>query len=190
MYETYKECLEAIRNKAVLHFVPEEFRTAELCLEAVKHSEWNLQYVPKELKTLELCSLAFERNVRVITCFPEELITSELCLKVVKREGKALSCIPREFVTPELCTTAVEGNSEALCYVPEEYKTPELCLYASRQWNDLMKGPLILSWTPKEFFDKDLHILTEEGLRKKYSTEELLTSSNAYLRKLGASNEI
>lgn len=73
----------------------------------------------------------------------------------------------------------VEDNGMALCAVPENFKTPELCLIAFKQAGSLQ-------FVPKEFFNHN-KFLTEKQLKKKYTREELLTSNNAYLRKLGAS---
>ena len=44
-----------------LEYLPEKFKTAELCLAAVEQDGEALQYVPKKLKTAELCLMAVEQ---------------------------------------------------------------------------------------------------------------------------------
>ena len=49
------EALAAVKEDgAALRYVPDELKTAELCLEAVKRNQWAIQYVPEELKTEEI----------------------------------------------------------------------------------------------------------------------------------------
>ena len=48
---TYELCMEAIKNHGnALQFVPEHHKTYELCWEAVKNKESALQWVPEQLK--------------------------------------------------------------------------------------------------------------------------------------------
>jgi len=50
--KTAELCLEAVKLCGVaLEHVPEELRTAELCLEAVNQSSWAFEHVPNEIKT-------------------------------------------------------------------------------------------------------------------------------------------
>jgi hypothetical protein len=43
--------LEAVREDGnALQWVPDEIKTAELCLEAVKQDRFMIQYVPEELR--------------------------------------------------------------------------------------------------------------------------------------------
>jgi len=53
--------------------VPDEFKTAEMCLEAVKKHGTALYDVPEALKT------------------------AEVCLEAVKKDGWALKCVPKEL---------------------------------------------------------------------------------------------
>jgi hypothetical protein len=62
--------------------VPEELKTAELCLLAVESNDRALQYVPEKFKTLKLCLAAVEQNGHVFKCVPEKL------REQVKKEAK------------------------------------------------------------------------------------------------------
>ena len=104
-------------------------------------------------------------------------------LEKVERNRMTLQNVPKEFLTEEICRAAVNNDGWELGFVPEELKTPELCRVATGKdfWS--------IDHIPKEFRGLYLkQILTDQELLKKYTTEELLTSNNPYLRKLGASN--
>lgn len=103
-------------------------------------------------------------------------------LKAVERNRVALKNVPDEFLTEELCLAAIKNNGLELRFVPDEIITPNLCSFAFRQTE------IAFHCIPKEFLGNGKILLNDKGLRKKYTREELLTSSNAYLRKLGASD--
>jgi len=51
LFKTAKLCLEAVKqNGYSLKFVPEKFKTAKLCLEAVKQNSYAFQFVPEAIK--------------------------------------------------------------------------------------------------------------------------------------------
>jgi hypothetical protein len=104
--------------------------------------------------------------------------TYEEWLKLVRLNGWDLQSVPEQLKTYELCWEAVKQNGSVLQFVPEELKTPELCSLAVKQKYSSF------AYMPKEFKD-GLYVFTTEKLLKKYTREELLTSSNPYLRELG-----
>jgi len=121
------------RYKDALELVPEDFKTAELCLEAVKQNGYALQYVPENLKTTELCLEAVKKDGQSLIDVPILLQTAELCLDAVKQNGYALQYVPKSLKTAELCLEAIKKNGCALQYVPETIQTSELCLEAVKQ---------------------------------------------------------
>jgi hypothetical protein len=86
-----------------------------------------------------------------------------------------------ELLTKETCEAAVKKDGLILKFIPEELITPELCALAVRE------NELAFNFIPKEFLGNGKFLLTDKGLRKKYTQEELLTSNYFYLRSLGAS---
>ena len=59
---TYEEYLTAVSDgKFSLEYVPEEYKTAEMCL-AVIHRGGSLEYVPDEHKTADLYYTAVEQG--------------------------------------------------------------------------------------------------------------------------------
>lgn len=120
-------------------------------------------------------------NGYVLDSLPDYLRNPELCLMAVKQNGHVLEQVPEALKTHEICLIAVKQHGMALKHVPEELKTAEIC------YESIKNGNYILRDIPKEI--RDGHkLLTEQEIIEKHSREELLTSSNTYLRRLGVSN--
>ena len=160
----------------------EDLRDYEGCLVAVKKNGWALRYMPEEHRTVEVC-------LEAIKCFhvgleitmesvPKKFLTSEFYLEAIKRNGHVLGSVPEEMKSPEMCLVA--SVQERFCFkdVPREF-----FIYRSiyRSCASELKYEFLGSMNWKKY----VKILTEEELLEKYSCEELLTSGNAYLRRLG-----
>ena len=76
-----------------------------------------LHYVPKELITSEMCTIAVKSDGIALQYVPKEFITEEMCLKIVK--GTTNHDIVEYVlkVAPELCKVAVEQNPDAEKFV-------------------------------------------------------------------------
>jgi len=62
----YEEILRTLR----LFYVPENFKTPDRCLSAVKEFGEDLQHVPKKLKTPELCLAAITQDPKAVKWSP------------------------------------------------------------------------------------------------------------------------
>jgi hypothetical protein len=127
-----------------LEEVPEDLKTAELCLAAVSKTGTALEWVPEELKTPELCMIAVTTQdgpsygkyyplaiigtVWALQSVPDRLKTPELCMAAVKQNGRALSYVPEALKTEELCLAALQQDGRALLSVPDNLMTAEFCL--------------------------------------------------------------
>ena len=78
-------------------------------LDAIKKHSWNLYWVPEEFKTKELCVIAIEKDGYSLEFVPEELKTKELCELATKICCLALKYVPEELRTKEMCKTALDG---------------------------------------------------------------------------------
>jgi len=110
---------------SVLDYVPNEFKTAEFYLEAVKWNGLALGAISEVFKTAEIAELCFEavkQNGSALRYVPEEFKTVELCLEAARQNGSALEYVPLEHKTVELCFEATKQNDKALYYVPEELR--------------------------------------------------------------------
>jgi hypothetical protein len=132
--ETYVEWLAKVQaDGSMLRYVPEEFKTLQMCLEAVRRDGYGsaFMYVPDNHKTPELCLMAVRQSGFALKRVPEKYKTAELCLEAIRQGcGRALEFVSEQFKTPELCLLAVRLDGTALEFVPEALQTEELCLEA------------------------------------------------------------
>ncbi|MDR2583667.1 MAG: DUF4116 domain-containing protein [Fibromonadaceae bacterium] len=160
-FRTEEICCNAIKNCGImLEYVPEKFKTKELCTEATEQYGCALEFVPKEFKTEEFCRKAVEQDGCALEFVPEEFKTEELCVKAVKQNGWALKYVPEKFKTQELCAEATEHYGCALEFVPKEFKTKELCLEAVKN------SPFAIKDVPKRLKTVELYIEVVKSKRK------------------------
>jgi Domain of unknown function (DUF4116) len=126
-------CWMITQNGRVIQYVPEECRTPELCLMAVKQYGGAFDYVPEDKMTQELCFLAVEQNGCALSSVPRVYKTPELCRLAVEQNGMALQFVPGGHRNLELCYLAIEQDGRALQYVSVKYRTPEFCRMAVKQ---------------------------------------------------------
>jgi len=103
---TYEHYLKEVKkNGFTLEFVPEEFKTAKLCLEAVKADCFKLMIMPKDV-----FGESMECNY-MLQYVPEALKTTEFCIEAVLCEKKMYKNSP----APE----GFENVIKSLEFVPE-----------------------------------------------------------------------
>jgi len=108
--------------------IPENERTPEMCFVAIHYWGAALEFVPDKYKTYELCLDAVRHNMPVddgcsaLAFVPEEFKTHELCLEAIRHD--TLTSIFWENYSVEPDYTA------AIDFVPEKLRTPELCFEA------------------------------------------------------------
>ena len=66
-----------------LRFVPDQFKTQEICNRAVQSDPWVLRYVPDQFKTQEMCNRAMQRDPWMIEHVPDHFITQKMCNEAV-----------------------------------------------------------------------------------------------------------
>ena len=94
--------------------VPDELRTEEICLEAVKQNGMVLQFLHIKLKTVEVCLEAVKSSGRALEYVSESLKTAEVCLEAVKSRGLVLKDVPERLKTAEMCFHAVRKHGDML----------------------------------------------------------------------------
>ena len=101
-------------------------------LEQVKKDGCVLEFVPDEYKTEEICKIAVQQNGYALEDVPVEYRTEEICKIAVQQNGYALEDVPVEYITEELCKIAIHETGWSLEYVPVEYITEELLFMAQQ----------------------------------------------------------
>ena len=85
-----------IRDGWALQYIPEEHRSYDMCLHAVKQCGWTLQFVPEEHRSYDLCLSAVEQNGGTLKYVPMEHRSYDLCLSAVQQDRCALYFVPME----------------------------------------------------------------------------------------------
>lgn len=132
--ETYNDWLEAVSAEikagpfytfnyygALLKYVPEIYKTPELCRAAVENEGSALEFVPESLKTAELCRAAvccshtlgmgsdWEGYGASLKFVPDEIRTRALCFDAVLNQG-AFDDVPEAIKTRDFYIDVLSGR--------------------------------------------------------------------------------
>ena len=69
-----------------LEYIPDKYKTQEMCEEFVSEKAWCLVYVPNEYKTRKMCEQAFKEDDRLF--IPDWFITAEMVEKYKGEEER------------------------------------------------------------------------------------------------------
>ena len=167
---TYAQCEEAVKTQCqALKFVPEQYRTEEICRYAMNQrvlSTRVVEYIPAQILTVKFVDDVIRQNTCLIGSFPAELLTKEtiieLALKdaslirkiptsikdvhfyemIVRENGMYLRFVPQELATRTICELAVKSKPTAIKYVPEKIIDTILCqLAVSIEWKAIRSVP-------------------------------------------------
>ena len=83
----------------MLVWVPDQYKTQEMCNEAVQRAAWVLVWVPYQYKTQEMCNEAVQSDPWVLEHVLDWLVTQEICNEAVQSEPEVLEYVPDWFVT-------------------------------------------------------------------------------------------
>ena len=111
--------------------IPENEISPEMCFVAIHYWGAALEYVPEKYKTYELCLDAVRHNTPVdesrsaLAYVPDKLKTQELCLEAIRHDD--FSSIFYES------NWDLDGYAYALNFVPKKFQTPEFWLELMKQ---------------------------------------------------------
>ncbi|OJT18339.1 hypothetical protein BO221_40335 [Archangium sp. Cb G35] len=129
---TRERCLDAAReNQFDPGLAPDVLRDRETCLKFAARRI--ALYVPDEFRTREVClpNVAFDPNG--LASIPEGLRDREMCLAAVRGFGEQLSFVADPLRDEEMCRAAVACSGDALSHVPFALRDRALCLEAIRE---------------------------------------------------------
>ena len=92
----------------------------QICLEAVKNW-YNLKYVPEKFKTVEMCNIAVKDNGYALIYVPEEFKTLDMCIEIVKQETWAFMVVPENLKEQVTTATGVQQGGTAMLH--HEYES-------------------------------------------------------------------
>ncbi|MGN7940960.1 DUF4116 domain-containing protein [Virgibacillus sp. 6R] len=176
-------CMEAVRNDGTIiaysTYIPDEFRTKELYLEAIKQNGEALKYVPDKYKSESICKIAIMQNGLALEFVPKNILSEELFVLAVEQNGLALEYVPSKNKTKKICNAAVNNNALALEHVLNRYKTEELC-----------NAAVIASWKAFLYVPESMYTLNnclaifERILREFDDFSEISYRNHSYVRKI------
>lgn len=161
--------------------VPEDKRTPEMCFVAIHYWGAALEYVPNKYKTYELCLYAVRHNTPVdegcsaLAFVPEELKTYELCLEAIKHDYLI-------SVFWDCGHTVERDYADAINFVPEKFKTPELCFETLRHHPSSEPG--FFNFLSNEFYTNYIDGSIGEVCIEPKSLNDLLNSSDLFFKAL------
>ncbi|MDR2580089.1 MAG: DUF4116 domain-containing protein [Fibromonadaceae bacterium] len=100
----------------------EDLVSKQVYMESVSKRGLSLEFVPEKFKTADLCMVAVLENGAALAFVPESVMTEEICLAAVKNNGNVLKHVPEKFKTLEVCLAAVKDTSYAIDFVPENLR--------------------------------------------------------------------
>lgn len=147
---TQEMCLKAVnQNVEAFRYIPDNFKTPEICSFAVSQDPILIYCVPNDRKTEAMCYEAVVKDFRTFLFIPEELRTPNICAAAILEYPKDLKHVPYQSMSYELCELAVSNNPEVIEFVPKESK-----------YTGIYK--LAVSLEPKLLYSVPLKLMTEE----------------------------
>lgn len=163
-----------------------------MCFNEVKSKKDALRYIPDGFKTYDLCKCAVEYNGMSLEYVPQTYITYELCRIAVSSCYTALAFVPPKYMTEEMITGAFDNfisdeigiyeytdyKRQLLGYVPEQFRNEKLCLKA------IIAQPSNVKYIPYECFTNDIikqALLSNVGIKhipaKFFYNEEVIAAA-------------
>ena len=133
-----------------IKIIPDELKTKEMCLAAVRHDAKLLQYVPRELLTKDMCEVAVKNDPLALNIIPIEMTTKEMCVEAIKKDPMYFRFVPIKFLTEEICINTMNNWPNGIKFIPDNLLTNKICVTAVK--ND----GLMLSYIPEKLKTKDV----------------------------------
>ena len=184
----------------MLKYIPEKFKTEELCKKClttiVRMPNITLQcpgkvyisydsnindnyftYIPTKFLTNDFYTFAIGKNFNILKFVPIEHKTEELCKLAVKEGFGQLEYVPENMKTEELCKISVKKSGYTLKFVPVYQITAELCYLAVKEDGNA------LEYVPKNMKTEELCKLAVQqiGYTLKYVPKNMKTAELCYL---------
>lgn len=116
------------RDGKLLTRIPEDERTPEMCLAAMRGFGDGIDLVPRATRSEAMILAAIENSAgAAIAKIDVEERSEAACLRAVQLDGLLVNHVPIKMMTEQVLQTAVSQNSRALSFVPEFLQTGPLC---------------------------------------------------------------
>jgi tetratricopeptide (TPR) repeat protein len=174
--ESHKFILEAVKsNGEVLKHIRFSFLDAypEIVKEAIKNCPSAISRIPEDMKTKEICLLALKQSSYVFSCIPLNYKKDDSLLKeAIKFNGKILREAPHFKNNKEIVSQAIKNNGEAILYADKKLieDNPDLVFEALKTYHSAVQ-------CAGDQFQNDKKLMTEavsmNGISLKFASESL-----------------
>lgn len=128
--------IESIKDEPVLAYTASRLLTKEICAKAFAASRRNFEYIPDQFKTEEMYISAVKDRGEALCYVPKEYRTYSLCYAAVENDkspdAKASQAVPVELFLGEagvaLYNAAIKNNPAAVEHLPPKYDMTPISL--------------------------------------------------------------
>lgn len=172
-------CMNEVRRYyKVLSYIPDSFKTYELCKYAVENQGLALEFVPTRFLTEELCNIAVNSNGVALAFVPEGFITKEMAIAALTNykdackkingsmnisqhelEHNLLKFVPEKFRDKPICLLALSNDSCNAKYIPRKYFSDEDII------NEALKDSISRKYIPNGYWNVDNIIETIKNFK-------------------------
>ncbi len=139
-------------NAIAFEYIPDKFKSFELCRLAVSKRGEMLQFVPKALCCDQLYELAVCENGSSLKYVPQEEITRELAISAIENtpdyctlDDCPLCFVPKRMITKKMVVSAVDSFPPSVLLAPKRFVSEDMLLRA------IAFDPTVFSSFDKEF---------------------------------------
>ena len=93
-----------------------QYKTQEMCNEAVKRIPWMLEHVPDQYKTQEMCDEAVQSYPWVLEHVPDQYKTQEMCDEAVEKSPAMVEHVPDPYKTQKMWYEEFEDDEELIMW--------------------------------------------------------------------------
>ncbi len=130
MYRSYDMCLTAAKHYHDAYtYIPDMYKSYEILTHCIKLNPKMIKMIEEKNMSEELYNIAFSQDASLYRYIPERFKTSEMIpayIKTCMSYASFLPHIPMHHRTEAVYDMMVKTFSDAVCVVPFRYKTPEM----------------------------------------------------------------
>jgi len=126
--------------------IPKEFRTKEICMEALRKSPLSIYAVPVGAMDEELVRFAVATRPDSLQMIPEDKLNRRLVALAVREDPKSIQYAPESLINEDIVNMALSEGLWNLSLIPEQYITQSMCDDVYEEY-----GSYALAYIPEQF---------------------------------------
>lgn len=119
-------------SEDIISQIPLEHFSPKVCEVALHSRPDAFEDIPDEVKTREMCLKAVKLLISNALCIPDELMDAQMATDLIAIDPWAITMIPEALYTPEMVQKACSSCPATLPFINEKHLTPALIEEKSR----------------------------------------------------------